>query len=162
MLVMIDRVAGMMNAPPTPISARVAMSCSADVAIADAIEPTPKMTIPSWRAPRRPKRSPRLPAVSRRPANTSVYESIIHCSSLFDAFSPPWLSGRASVGTATFRMELSRTMMRRLKQSAPRIHHRRSWAFSFAPMRPPSDTAEFRNSLYHPTSSETQRFRIET
>ena len=71
-LVMIDSVAGMMNAPPMPMNARVAMSCSDDVANADASEPSPNTTSPTCSAPRRPKRSPRLPPVSSRPANTSV------------------------------------------------------------------------------------------
>ena len=61
-LVMIDSVAGMMNAPPMPMNARVAISCSDVLANADASEPSPKITRPSCSAPRRPKRSPRLPA----------------------------------------------------------------------------------------------------
>ena len=52
-LVMIDNVAGMMNAPPMPMNARVAMSCSEELANADAIDPTPKITSPSCNAPRR-------------------------------------------------------------------------------------------------------------
>ena len=55
-----------------PMKARVEMSWPDEVAIADATEPMPNITKPTWRAPRRPKRSPRLPAVSRRPAKTSV------------------------------------------------------------------------------------------
>ena len=39
-LVMIDSVAGMMNAPPMPMNARVAMSWSALLANADASEPS--------------------------------------------------------------------------------------------------------------------------
>ena len=68
---MIDSVAGMMNAPPMPMSA-VAMSCAGVVAKAEASEPSPKIDSPTCSAPRRPKRSPRLPAVSSRPAKTSV------------------------------------------------------------------------------------------
>ena len=69
---MIESVAGMMNAPPTPMSARVEMSCAGVDANADASDPRPKIVSPTWSAPRRPKRSPRLPAVSSSPANTSV------------------------------------------------------------------------------------------
>ncbi len=69
---MMESVAGMMNAPPMPMKARVAMSWPEVEAMAAASEPSPKMTRPSCRAPRRPKRSPRLPAVSRSPANTRV------------------------------------------------------------------------------------------
>ena len=43
---MIDSVAGMMNAPPMPMNARVAISWSALVANADASEPRPKTTRP--------------------------------------------------------------------------------------------------------------------
>ena len=71
-LVMMDRVAGMMNAPPTPIEARLRISVSGESASADANEPSPKIRKPTWSAGRRPNRSPRLPAVSSSPANTSV------------------------------------------------------------------------------------------
>lgn len=71
-LVSTDRVAGMMIAPPTPISERVAISIDAEPAKADATDPAPKMVRPRARNFLRPKRSPRLPAVSSSPANTSV------------------------------------------------------------------------------------------
>ncbi len=48
-LVMIDSVDGMMNAPPMPMSARVAISALADGANAESAEPTPKMTRPMAR-----------------------------------------------------------------------------------------------------------------
>ena len=44
--VMIDSVEGMMNAPPMPIRARVAISISGEVASADRPEPRPKMARP--------------------------------------------------------------------------------------------------------------------
>ena len=72
MLVSSDRVAGMISAAPTPIEARVKISSVAPVARPDRIEPTPKMTRPTISALLRPKRSPTLPMVSSRPANTSV------------------------------------------------------------------------------------------
>ena len=114
-----DSVDGMMNAPPTPMRARVMIKCDGVVANADSNEPDPKMTIPSWSAPLRPKRSPRLPAVSRRHANTSVYESTIHCSWLKVA-----LRSSCSRGKATLRMELSTMITSRLRHSTPRIHQR--------------------------------------
>ena len=77
----------MMSAAPMPMNARVKMSMLADPANAEPAEPAQKMARPVLSAPRRPNRSPRLPAVSRRPANTSVYPSTIHCSSLVDAWS---------------------------------------------------------------------------
>ena len=70
--VMIESVDGMMNAPPMPMVARVRMRKSADGANADSVEPTPNTARPMVRHRYRPKRSPRLPAVRSRPANTSV------------------------------------------------------------------------------------------
>ena len=72
-LVRIDSVAGMISAPPMPMNARVAMSTSADVRERRR-RPSRRRrsTSPSCSAPLRPNRSPRLPAVSSRPANTSV------------------------------------------------------------------------------------------
>ena len=71
-LVRIDRVEGMISAPPTPIRQRAAMSWLGVPDSADRIEPTAKIMMPSRSAFLRPKRSPRLPVVSSRPANTSV------------------------------------------------------------------------------------------
>ena len=119
-LVMIDSVAGMISAPPMPMNARVAISWSAEPANAEASEPRPKSTYPACSAPRRPYRSPSAPMVSSRPANTSVYESTIHCTWLFDAS-----RSRISVGMATLRIELSRTMTSRLTQRTTRIAQRR-------------------------------------
>ena len=70
--VMIDSVEGMMNAPPTPMRARVAISISGEVASAERPEPRPKMARPIVSPRLRPKRSPRAPAVSSRPAKTSM------------------------------------------------------------------------------------------
>jgi hypothetical protein len=47
MLVMIERVAGMMNAPPIPISALLAISISGLPERAEAIEPAPKTSSPN-------------------------------------------------------------------------------------------------------------------
>ena len=71
-LVMIDSVVGMISAPPMPMSDRVRMSMLADSAKADASDAPPKMTSPAASAPRRLKRSPSAPIVSRRPAKTRV------------------------------------------------------------------------------------------
>ncbi len=123
---MIDSVAGMISAPPMPMNARLAMSWSGEVDRADSSDPVPNTKNPACSAGRRPNLSPRLPIVSRRPANTSVYESTIHCSWLLVAF-----SSRTIDGNATFRIELSSTMTRRLKQRTPRMSQRRSSAFSW-------------------------------
>ncbi len=69
---MIERVAGMINALPMPMKARVAMSWFADPASADSTDPVPKIISPTCNAGRRPNLSPRLPIVRSKPANTSV------------------------------------------------------------------------------------------
>ena len=107
------------------MSPRVTMSTVADEAAAEMAEPVPKMTRPSARQRYRPKRSPRLPAVSRSPAKTIVYASTIHCSSLPAAFKPPEATGFASVGMATLRTVLSRPITMRLKHSTRSVYHRR-------------------------------------
>ncbi len=71
-LVMIDNVAGMMNAPPIPMNARVAMRTWVDPERADAREPIPNTANPKLSVLCRPNRSPSDPAVSRSPANTRV------------------------------------------------------------------------------------------
>jgi hypothetical protein len=75
-----DSVAGMMNAAPTPAMARATMICaglSKRVGESDAIA---KMAGPTSSAPRRPNRSPIVPAGSSRHASTSVYPSMIQVS----------------------------------------------------------------------------------
>ena len=71
-LVRIESVDGMTNAAPTPMIARAAITWPEVSASAPNSEPSPNTTRPSWRAPLRPKRSPRAPAVKRRPAKTSA------------------------------------------------------------------------------------------
>ena len=70
-LVMIDSVAGMISAPPTPIAARTAISPSAESTNSTARLAPPNSTSPACSASLRPKRSPSVPMVSSRPANTS-------------------------------------------------------------------------------------------
>ena len=71
-LVRIDSVDGMMNAPPTPISARVAISISAEPASAERASRGRRRAARGSSARLRPKRSPSAPAVSSRPAKTSM------------------------------------------------------------------------------------------
>ena len=70
--VRMESVAGMMNAPPMPISARVRMSMFDESASADRPEPRPKTSSPKLSAFLRPKRSPSAPATSSAAANTSM------------------------------------------------------------------------------------------
>ena len=71
-LTRIESVVGMMSAPPTPITARLATSSPVEPDSAAPTEPPRNVTIPATSAGRRPNRSPRLPAVSNKPANTTV------------------------------------------------------------------------------------------
>jgi hypothetical protein len=66
---MIESVAGMISAPPTPMSARTAMSCVDVSTKTTARLDSPKMAMPACSASLRPKRSPSVPSVSSRPAN---------------------------------------------------------------------------------------------
>jgi hypothetical protein len=71
MFVRIESVVGMIPAAPRPITARDAISALALSEIEARKEPMPNVTRPATSAFLRPKRSPRLPAASRRPAKTS-------------------------------------------------------------------------------------------
>jgi hypothetical protein len=93
--VMIDRVAGMMNAAPTPITARPAISCVEPVATPPTNVPSPKTPRPARSARRRPKRSPTAPALKSSPAKTIAYASTIHCRSEAEAPRSRWIVGSA-------------------------------------------------------------------
>ena len=67
-----DRVAGITRAAPTPMAARAVMSRPEDPENTANPDAAPKITRPLLSASLRPNRSPRLPAVSRRPANTRL------------------------------------------------------------------------------------------
>src|SRR5262245_5911335 len=119
-LVRIDSVAGMISAAPMPITARAPMSASTLPANAAAADAVPNTTRPTASAPFRPYRSPIVPAVSSKPANTREYASTTHWRSLM--LEP---SSRTSVGSATLTIVLSTTITNRLTQSTPSTHQRR-------------------------------------
>jgi hypothetical protein len=77
-LAMIESVAGMISAAPMPIAARTAITASAESATRAPRLARPKIDTPTWSASFRPRRSPRVPKTSKRPAKTSRYESTIH------------------------------------------------------------------------------------
>ena len=124
-LVRIESVAGMMSAAPIPMHARAAITCVVSAANAAATDDVPNTSNPMVSARLRPKRSPRLPAVRSRPANTSTYASTIHWRSDVDA----WRS-RASVGSAMLRIEPSIPITIKLKHRTPRLHQRRRYTTS--------------------------------
>src|SRR5205807_2581569 len=107
-----------------------AMSAPGDGAKAENDEPVAKITKPIVRPRYRPNLSPRLPAVSNKPAKTRVYASTIHCSWLALAPSPPAATGFESVGSATLRIVLSIPITMRLRHSTNNVNHRRRWATS--------------------------------
>ncbi len=69
-LVRIDSVVGKINAAPTPMSARHAMSIAGELAVVASRENAPNHTRPNVSARLRPNLSPRAPAVSSRHTNT--------------------------------------------------------------------------------------------
>jgi hypothetical protein len=71
MFVRIESVVGMIAAAPTPIRARDAISSVEPFDSAAQTEPAPNTSRPKVSAFLRPKRSPRLPAMSSSTANTS-------------------------------------------------------------------------------------------
>lgn len=116
----IDSVLGINRAPPMPISTRAKISISALPAQVASTEAAPKTARPMIMTLRRPYRSDRLPAVSSRPAKTSMYDSRIHWMS--------WaLASRSSAigGTATVRTMLSMTSTSVLRHNTIRISQRR-------------------------------------
>ncbi len=117
---MIDRVAGMISAAPRPITERRAISCAGSPDWLAASAARPKITRPHSSAPLRPNRSPNAPAGRRNPANTSAYESTIHCSSVPDAPSSRWIVGNATLSELT-----AITIVTRLRLRIARISHRR-------------------------------------
>ena len=144
-LVSTDNVDGMMNAPPTPMSARVAISTSASVANADSSEPIAEhgqaererlvATEAVTEAARREQQSREhdrvrvddpLQLTSRR-AETAVLDV-----------------GCASVGNATLRIVLSSTITIRLTHSTSNVNQRRwctnSGSLSLCAQSSPSQT----------------------
>src|SRR3954451_719778 len=124
-LTRIDSVDGMINAAPTPITARQAMIWLTSVARDARRLAKKKVARPSCNAPLRPKRSPSAPVVKSKPAKTSEYAATTHWSC--DSVAP---SSRDSVGSATFNVEFPPKTMSRLRQRTARVHHRRAYACS--------------------------------
>ena len=113
------RVAGMLQAPPTPMSARAAIRCWDVPAHAAAADETPNTTRPMMSRPLRPNRSPSPATGSSRPASTRLYAVVIHWRVLSLAS-----RSRAMLGSATVRMVLSMTMIVSARHSTTRIDHR--------------------------------------
>lgn len=141
----IDRVPGMKNDPPTPISPRAAMTCHGSCAKAPSPEAMPKTTRPTTSIFLRPKRSEKLPAVSRTPASTRVYASTNHWSS-----SVPAPSSRLIVGSATLSTVVSIETTNTARHSTANIAQRRGYPCSISPpvRRSIASTAYDSRALY--------------
>jgi hypothetical protein len=100
------------TAPPTPCTARAAMSIPWVVAMPQASEAAVKRPIPDRKSFRCPKRSPSLPPSSRKPPKVSRYAFTTQASDV-------WLKPRSSriEGSATFTIVPSRTIIRSPRQS---------------------------------------------
>ena len=118
--VMIESVAGIMNAAPTPCTARPATSQAWSGARPMAALESAKTTTPKRNMRRRPKMSPSRPPVTSRTANVSVYALTVHSRPESVAPRSSWMEG-----SATFTTVLSSMIMNSAKHIAASVHQRR-------------------------------------
>src|SRR3954468_15439055 len=131
---MIDSVAGIISAAPTPWTPRAAISSVAPDERPQASEESVKTIRPIVKISRRPSRSPSFPPVSSSEAKLRAEAATVHSSS--DVLIP---RSALIAGSATFTTVLSSMIMKRAKQSAPNVHQRRfSSAKIFARTAPPT------------------------
>ena len=102
------RVSGVTMAPPSPCTARAAMSASTEGASAAATEAPVKMPSPITNMRRRPKRSPRAAPVRRKTAKLRVYALTVHSRSSIEAPRSPRITGREVVTTRLSRVAMKR------------------------------------------------------
>ena len=117
---MIESVAGIMNAAPTPWMAREATSQPSVGARPIVAEASAKTTTPNRNMRRRPKMSPSRPPVTSSTAKVSVYALTVHSRAESDASKSRWIDG-----SATFTTVLSSMIMNSAKHIAPSVHQRR-------------------------------------
>ena len=110
-----------MTPPPTPCTARAAMSTPASFAIPQPKDATVNITSPIVNTSRRPKRSASDPAASTVVASVSAYASTTHCNCAKLASRSRWISG-----SATFTTVMSSNNMKIAVQTAINVHHLRS------------------------------------
>ena len=102
----VDRVFGMIIAPPMPCNARAVSSMPASCDVAASNELATKITVPIWNTSLRPLASPSLPKGSSNAASTMLYSDVTHWASVR---SMPISS--IMVGMETLTIELSSTIM---------------------------------------------------
>ncbi len=131
--VMIDSVAGIISAAPTPCAARPTTSHVAVCEKAMKRLDAPKIATPIRNQRRRPKMSPRRPPVTSRTAKVSVYALTVHSRFAVETPRSRWIDG-----SATFTTVLSSMIMNSAKHIAPSVHQRRLasvWSGSAKAMR---------------------------
>ena len=92
-----ERVVGRIMAPPTPCTRRARMSSSPVGASAASTDEPAKTTTPTSMRRLRPKRSARLPNSSSNDANTRVYASCTHCTSVDEMPRSSTIEGTATL-----------------------------------------------------------------
>ena len=115
---MIESVAGIIVAAPTPCTTRKTMSCSMLCASPHAIDAVTKMTSPARYTRRRPKRSPILPAAIGSTAVARTYPLTVHSADARLAFRSLPMAGKA-----TFTTNVSIMSMPSPRQAATSTSH---------------------------------------
>src|SRR5262249_879917 len=115
----IESDSGFSSAPPTPCTARAAISWLSVVASAQAADASVKIARPTRKIRFRPNRSPSLPPSRMRAANVRMYALTVH--SRFSGL--VMLSERWIEGSATFTTVLSSMIMNSAKHIANSVHH---------------------------------------
>ena len=119
LVITIDRAAGEMIAPPSPCTARDAISIPSDCASPHASEASVNSATPTMNTRRRPSKSAARPPSSRKPPNAIEYAVITHCR-----FSREKSSARPMDGSATLTIETSRIVMKNAVATTARIRQR--------------------------------------
>src|SRR5580765_4256172 len=122
LVITIDRAAGEMIAPPSPCTARDAISIPSDCASPHASEASVNSATPTMNTRRRPSRSAARPPSSKKPPKAIEYAVITHCR-----FSREKSSARPMDGKATLTIETSRIVMKNAVATTARMRQR--WGF---------------------------------
>ena len=120
-VMMMERAAGAMTAPPTPCKARAATSTAWLPASPHSSEAKVKRARPAANTRLRPKRSPALPPSSRKPPKVSRYPLTTHESPVSEKASEPCIAG-----SATLTMVPSSTIMSCAAHTSSSASHLRS------------------------------------
>ena len=107
-------------APPTPCRTRPATSTSSLFDVAATTEPPANAAMPATNTRRRPRMSPRRPALTTSAASTSRYALMTHCSPAVVVSRSRAMSGRATLITVESSISTNRPM-----QAPVRVHQRR-------------------------------------